>query len=73
MLAFSLPGLGTGTGHDHGFHALIVERGCLILSSDKKETYQVNDVEFSHDVGILLIFDREVKPLSTSSGVHVIL
>jgi hypothetical protein len=73
MLAFSLPGFATGTGHNHGFHALVVERGCLILSSDKKETYQVDDVEFGHDVAIFLVVDREVKPLGASSGVHVIL
>jgi hypothetical protein len=57
ILSFSLPALRTGTRHYHWFHALVVERGCLILSSDKRKTYQIYDIELGNDVRVLLVTD----------------
>lgn len=73
MLALSFPSFSTGTGHNHWFHALVVEWCCFILNSDKRETYQVNYVKFSHDACVLFVIDWKVKPLSTSSSIQVIL
>lgn len=73
ILSLSLPALRTGTWHYHWFHTLVVERGCLILSSDKRKTYQIYDIELRNDVRVLLVTDWKVKPLCTPSRIHVIL
>jgi hypothetical protein len=52
---------------------LVVERGCLILSSDKRKTYQIYDIKFCNDVRVLLVIDWKVKPLRTTSRIHVVL
>jgi hypothetical protein len=57
MLTLAFPPFATDTGHDHRFHALIVEGDCLILSSNKRERYQVDDIEFDHDVGVFSVVD----------------
>jgi hypothetical protein len=73
ILPLSLPALRTGTRHYHWLHTLVVERSCLILSSDKRKTYQIDDIELGNDVGVLLVTDRKVKPLRTSCRIHIIL